>query len=158
MRQFIPKYVRETLNEFHQLKQPWQTQVDSTLNAYLSDFKQFVQKLNAFSTYSFDQLQQVADHTARGLCNLNEEFDKERTTTATTIAKLQAQVNELSTPKPDVPPSPPSDNLMDREQKLWGAIQEPHASTCSQGRPEDLLSGTHLRGNKSPIFEQGPLS
>ncbi|KAJ9053185.1 hypothetical protein DSO57_1026762 [Entomophthora muscae] len=44
-------------------------------------------------------------------------------------------------PKPDVPPSPPSDGLMDREQKLWDAIQEHCASTCSQGRPADLPQG-----------------
>ncbi|KAJ9085466.1 hypothetical protein DSO57_1013723 [Entomophthora muscae] len=42
--------------------------------------------------------------------------------TAAAIAKLQTQVNELSTPKLDVSPSPPSDNLMDREQRLWDAI------------------------------------
>ncbi|KAJ9071835.1 hypothetical protein DSO57_1033228 [Entomophthora muscae] len=60
MRQFIPKYVGH-LHKFHQLEQPWQTQVDSTLNAYLPDFEQLVQQLNACSTYSFKQLQQVAD-------------------------------------------------------------------------------------------------
>ncbi|KAJ9051441.1 hypothetical protein DSO57_1004522 [Entomophthora muscae] len=61
MRQSIPEYVRERLHEFYQLEQPWQTQVDSTLNAYLTNFKQLVQQLNAFSTYSFEQLQQVTD-------------------------------------------------------------------------------------------------
>ncbi|KAJ9062955.1 hypothetical protein DSO57_1005193 [Entomophthora muscae] len=135
MHQSIPKYVRERLHEFHQLEQPWQTQVDSTLNAYLSNFEQLVQQLNAFSVYSFDQLQQVTHHVARGLCNLNEEFDQERTTMAAAIDKLQSQVNGLSMPKPDVPPSPSYDDLMDREQKLWDAIQELYASSCSQRAP-----------------------
>ncbi|KAJ9077191.1 hypothetical protein DSO57_1019021 [Entomophthora muscae] len=63
----IPKYVRERLHEFPQLEQPWKTQVDSTLNAYLTNFKQLVQQLNVFSAYAFDQLQQVTDFAARGM-------------------------------------------------------------------------------------------
>ncbi|KAJ9050861.1 hypothetical protein DSO57_1010412 [Entomophthora muscae] len=94
-----------------------------------------MQKLNVFSAYSFDQLQQVADLAAQGLNKLKQEFDQGRAATAAAIAKLQTQVNELSTPKQDISPSPPSDNLMDREQKLWDAIQELQASTCSQGHP-----------------------
>ncbi|KAJ9064137.1 hypothetical protein DSO57_1033593 [Entomophthora muscae] len=43
MCQSIPKYVRERLHEFHQLEQPWRAQVDSTLNAYLTNFEQLVQ-------------------------------------------------------------------------------------------------------------------
>lgn len=42
-------------------------------------------------------------------------------------------------PKHNVPPSPPSDDLMDRDQKPWDAIQELHVSTCSQGLPADPL-------------------
>ncbi|KAJ9068969.1 hypothetical protein DSO57_1023181 [Entomophthora muscae] len=99
MRQFIPKYVRERLHEFHQLEQPWRTQVDSTLNAYLTNFEQLVQQLNKFSAYSFDQLQQVAVHAAKSLQKLGEDFDQERAATATTIAKLQTQVNDLSASK-----------------------------------------------------------
>ena len=137
MRQSIPEYVRERLHEFHQLEQPWQTQVDSTLNAYLTNFKRLVQQLNAFSSYSFEQLQQVADLAAKGLNELSAEFDQERATTAAAIAKLQGQVNELSAPKPDFPPSPPSNNLMDREQRIWDSILELRASTRSHGRPTE---------------------
>ncbi|KAJ9048362.1 hypothetical protein DSO57_1035742 [Entomophthora muscae] len=42
--------MRERLHNFDQLEQSWQTQVDSTLNTYLINFKQLVQQLNAFST------------------------------------------------------------------------------------------------------------
>ncbi|KAJ9048343.1 hypothetical protein DSO57_1035974 [Entomophthora muscae] len=45
-----------------------------------------------------------------------------RIVTATAITKLQFQANELSTLKPDFPPSPPSNDLMDREEKLWDTI------------------------------------
>ncbi|KAJ9052672.1 hypothetical protein DSO57_1032048 [Entomophthora muscae] len=107
MRQSIPKYVREHLHKFHQLEQPWQTQVDSTLNTYLSNFKRLVQQLNVFSMYSFNQLQQVADFAVNGLNKLRAAFDQESAVTATAIAKLQSQVDELATAKPDVPPSPP---------------------------------------------------
>lgn len=137
VRQSIPEYVRERLHEFHQLEQPWRAQVDSILNVYISDFKQLVQQLNAFSDYSFDQLQKVADLATRGLHDLNEKFDQERVTTAAAIAKLQAQINELSTPKPEIPPSPPSDDLMGREQKIWDAIYELRTSTRRQRRPAD---------------------
>ncbi|KAJ9061705.1 hypothetical protein DSO57_1017958 [Entomophthora muscae] len=101
----IPYYVGEHLYEFHQSQQPWQTQVDYTLNAYLSNFKQLVKQLNALSAYSFDQLQQVAEHAAQGLHELQEEVAQERASTAAFIAKLQAQVNKFSVPKLDVPPS-----------------------------------------------------
>ncbi|KAJ9048966.1 hypothetical protein DSO57_1029362 [Entomophthora muscae] len=120
--QYIPEYVRESLHKFHQLEQPWQTQVDSILNAYLINFKRLVQQLNVFSTYSFGQLQQVSDLSAKGLCELSEEFDQERVVTAAAFFKLQNQANELSMTKPKSLPSPPSDNLADREQKLWEAI------------------------------------
>ncbi|KAJ9050787.1 hypothetical protein DSO57_1010994 [Entomophthora muscae] len=79
-------------------------------------------KHNIFSAYSFDQLQQVADLAARGLQNLYKEFDQTKATTVAAMAKLQAQLNELSVPKSDVSPSPPSDDLMNREQKLWDTI------------------------------------
>ncbi|KAJ9051443.1 hypothetical protein DSO57_1004524 [Entomophthora muscae] len=118
MRQSIPKYVRERLHEFHQLEQPWRTQVDTTLNAYLINFERLVQQLKAFSIYSFNQLPQVADHAAKGLHAFHEEFDQERTATAAAIAKLQAWVNGLSMPKSNVPHCPPSDDLIGREQKL----------------------------------------
>ncbi|KAJ9072102.1 hypothetical protein DSO57_1030609 [Entomophthora muscae] len=136
MRQFIPMYVRERLHEFHQLEQPWQTQVDSTLNAYLSNFERLVQQLNTFSVYSFEQLQQVADLAAKGLNELSVEFDQERATTAAAIAKLQSQVNELSTPKPVVPPSPPV-----REPTLTGQLASVwELAGCGlgeQGPPKD---------------------
>ncbi|KAJ9063438.1 hypothetical protein DSO57_1000031 [Entomophthora muscae] len=135
MHQSIPDYVRERLHEFHQLEQPWRTQVDSTLNTYLINFEQLVKQINKFSAYSFDQLQQVAALAAKGLCKLGKEFDQERAATAATIAKLQTQVNELSTSKLNALPSPPSDDLEDREQRLWDAIQELKASTCSQDHP-----------------------
>ncbi|KAJ9061737.1 hypothetical protein DSO57_1017667 [Entomophthora muscae] len=71
-----------------------QSQVDSTLNTYLSDLKQLVEQLN------------VVELAARGLYDLQEEFDQERAAMAAFIAKLQAQVNKLSAPKLDVPSSP----------------------------------------------------
>ncbi|KAJ9063388.1 hypothetical protein DSO57_1000715 [Entomophthora muscae] len=64
------------------------------------------QQLNEFSTYSFKQLQQIADFAVNGLNELSAAFDQERAATAAAIAKLQSQVNELATPKPDVPPLP----------------------------------------------------
>ncbi|KAJ9059060.1 hypothetical protein DSO57_1006537 [Entomophthora muscae] len=114
--------VREHLYEFHQLEQPWRTQVDSTLNTYLTNFEQLVQQFNKSSDYSFIPLQQVAALAAKGLLKLGKKFDQERASTTATIAKLQTQVNELSTSKPDAPPSPPADYLADREQRLWDAI------------------------------------
>ncbi|KAJ9058694.1 hypothetical protein DSO57_1009773 [Entomophthora muscae] len=80
---------------------------------YLTDFEQLVQQLNAFSMYSFEQLQQVADFAASSFNELSTAFEQERAATAATIAKLQIQVNKLSTPKPYVLPSPPSDDLAD---------------------------------------------
>ncbi|KAJ9049759.1 hypothetical protein DSO57_1021127 [Entomophthora muscae] len=106
--------VREHLHEFHQLEQPWRAQVDSTLNTYLTNFEQLVQQLNKFNAYSFDQLQQVAVHTTKGLHKLGKEFDQERAATAATITKLQTQI--------DAPTFPSSDELADREQRHWDAI------------------------------------
>ncbi|KAJ9065589.1 hypothetical protein DSO57_1017855 [Entomophthora muscae] len=66
-----------------------------------------------------------------------EEVAQERAFTDASLAKLQIQVSKLSAPKQDIPPSPPSDDMVDRKQKLWDAIRELHASTCSQERPKE---------------------
>ncbi|KAJ9053672.1 hypothetical protein DSO57_1021955, partial [Entomophthora muscae] len=86
--------------------------------------------------YSFDQLQQVAELAARFLQDLQEEFDQERATMAASIAKLQAQVNKLSEPKLDDPPSP---CLMTQwiGNRSYETLSENCVSTCSQGCPAD---------------------
>ncbi|KAJ9049404.1 hypothetical protein DSO57_1024948 [Entomophthora muscae] len=76
------------------------------MNAYFSDYEQLVEQLNEFSSYSFDQLQQVAAHVACGLLELHKEVAHARAISAAFIAKLPAQVDKLYVPKMYALPSP----------------------------------------------------
>ncbi|KAJ9051330.1 hypothetical protein DSO57_1005618 [Entomophthora muscae] len=111
----VPEYVCERLQEFHQLQQPWQAQVDSALNTHRSEFEQLVIQLNEFCVHLAEQLHHLAEVAS---------------------IRLQAHKNGLSQLSTG---GHPYEDLVRQEKELWDAINDLCATTRSQDPLEAAL-------------------